>query len=102
MMWNQAQAWSTTPSKLLGFDDGSYGAYCLNEAVYVVGTHITNEMDQVKGKNDKQIRRGRQRVLDRYLSDPSQTTRKFADPAVIFATEKALAEAAQSLEFPSA
>lgn len=86
----------------MGLGLTSYGAYCLNEAVYVVGTHITNEMDKVKGKNEKQVQRGRQRVLDRYLSDSTQSTRKFADPAVIFANEKALAEAAQSLEFPRA
>lgn len=86
----------------MGLVADSYGAYCLNEAVYVVGTHVQNELDKVKGKNDKAIQRGRQRVLDRYLSDPGETKGKFADPAAIFANQKALAEAAQSLEFPSA
>jgi hypothetical protein len=86
----------------LGFEDGAYGSYCLNEAVYVVGTHITNELDSVKGKNQKAIQRGRQRVLDRYLGGSGPQTGKFADPAAVFAAEKALAEAAQSLEFPSA
>ena len=97
LLWSQAKTWQVAPSTLLELK--GYPAYCLNEAVYCVGTFITNELDKVKGKTEQQVQRGRQRVLDKYLDpDPTKTKGKFADPAKLMEQQRLLDEAAKSLE----
>lgn len=72
---------------MLGLEMGEYPAFCLNQAVWYLGTTIEAEMDeasQEKPSPEAQRSRGaRKRVLDRYL-EPGNLKKQYADPAAFF------------------
>lgn len=73
-MWNvylESRTWRTKPSNLFGIAD-EYVAYCLDEAVAMVGNHITNELEKIQGKNGRQIEGRRQAALNRMLGKVPQ------------------------------
>lgn len=61
--------WGVRPSNLLGIDD-PYRAYCLDEAVGSWGTYVTNELDKIDGKTDKEVSRKRKNRLLYLLDAP--------------------------------
>lgn len=75
---------------MLGLEQGSYEAYCLDEAVAYYGLTLETELDKAGSKPSKEERKAeaaRQRVLDRWLDDPDEAEKKkagFADPALMF------------------
>jgi len=64
------------PSELLAIQD-EYLAYCLDEVVMTFGTYVKNELESVKGKNEKEIEGRRLLVLRRLLSGEGP---KFREP----------------------
>jgi hypothetical protein len=54
-------------------------AFCLDRAVAVFGNTLSAELEDVEGKNKKQIIRKREQILRRWIPEASET-RKFADP----------------------
>lgn len=76
------------PSLRLGLTPGSYEAYCLDEAVWYLGTYITQEVDKVghkPAKGEANAVAAKKRKLDQLLGDSSkQNTKGFADPAAFF------------------
>lgn len=55
-----------TPSSLLSLED-PYVAFCMNEAVWELGTFIENKLNEVSGKNDKEVEGKRRLVLKKIL-----------------------------------
>ena len=76
------------PSVRFGLVAGSYEAYCLDEAVWYLGTYITQEIDKVGHKPQKgeaAAVAAKKRKLDQLLSDSSKPQKQqFADPAAFF------------------
>lgn len=86
VLWQQSQATHRPPSDILGLTAGSYEAYCLDQAVWYVGTTIEGELEQAghkKQKGEGRVIAARQAVLDKYLGK-TETKGQFADPAVLF------------------
>lgn len=55
-----------------------YAAYCLDEACMAFGSYIQSELDQVTGKNDKEIQ-GRRTLKMKALLDDNPEAR-YATP----------------------
>lgn len=72
---------------MLGLTPGSYEAYCLDEAVWYLGTFLENELQkagrQKKQKGEAQAEAARKRVLNKYLN-AGTTKGQYMDPAVLF------------------
>ena len=88
ILYGEARRWKVPPSELLGLEPGSYDAFCLNQAVNYLGSHIESELDKVGQKKDSKQRSNeaaRQRRLEALLT-PKGKERKgqYMDPAVIF------------------
>lgn len=69
-MWRESQALQVTPSSQLGLTEGSYEAYCFNQAVWAFGSKIDSEVEKAGHKRQKgeaAMASARKRVLDRYL-----------------------------------
>lgn len=62
----EARTWRKTPSEMFEVED-RYVAYCFDEAVAIIGNHISHELDKVDGKNSRQIESRRKAVLNRLL-----------------------------------
>lgn len=84
-----AKEFRSLPSDLLKIGD-PYIAYCLNEACYMWGTYVDNEVNEVGEKPDrkmKDIMRKRQHRLTQLVTSPedltAQSTKKFRDPAEV-------------------
>lgn len=74
------------PSQVMGLTQGSYEAFCLDQAVWYMGITITEELNKVGHKRQKgeaANEAGRKRVLAKYLSDSSATP-QYADPSALF------------------
>lgn len=65
-MYRMAQTVNVRPSEFLGIED-PYVAYCCDEAVIAFGLGVETQVDAVEAKNDKELSRKRQQVLDRLL-----------------------------------
>lgn len=68
-MWSlfqDSKLWGVRPSSLLDIQN-SYEAYCFDEAISSFGTRITNEIEKIDGKNEKDVARKRQRKLTQLL-----------------------------------
>lgn len=78
-----AKTWGTTPSQHLGLEQGSYEAYRLDEAVAWFGNRLKHELEEVKGKTEKQ-REGRRKLILHKLFAGDVGGPKFADPAAKF------------------
>lgn len=86
MLAKQAEATFQAPSSIIGLVQGSYEAYCLDQAVWFVGATIQNELEKAGHKRQKgeaNIVAARQRVLAKYLGN-SDGKQQFADPAAFF------------------
>jgi hypothetical protein len=66
----EAKTWRRTPSELFSIDD-PYVAYCLDEAVAMIGGWITGELEKVEGKTQKAVEVRREFVLKRLLTKGS-------------------------------
>lgn len=77
-----------TPSELIGLTAGSYEAYCLDEAVWFFGTHLSNALEkagQKRAKGAGKTESARKRVLAKYLDDRKKPqSKQYADPALLF------------------
>lgn len=64
---------------------GSYEAYCLDQAVWYVGSTITSELEKAgqgkKSKGQAKAEAARKRVLNKFLGGDTQETKMYADPA---------------------
>lgn len=87
LLYNQAVTWRARPSELVAIDD-EYVAYCLDQAVFHVGTTIKSELESVEGKTDQELTAKRQAILNKYFSDEDTTARQYADPALFFSSQK--------------
>jgi hypothetical protein len=76
----QAKGWQVRPSALLGLGPDSWEAYCLDEAVFMWGGWVTQQLEKVKGKNEAQVQRGQEMRLTQILG--TQGKGKFRDPAM--------------------
>jgi len=73
----------------MGLEQGSYVAYCFDEAVIYFGMTVDSELQEAGQKQSKEDRRAqmaRERYLDRVLNDGNEksATKGFADPAAMF------------------
>lgn len=71
-----------SPSTILGLTEGSYEAYCLDEAVWAFGSRIDSEVEKAGHKRQKgeaAMQSARKRVLDRYLKGTGDKGR-YRDP----------------------
>jgi hypothetical protein len=60
-----------------------WAAYCLDRAVYAYGSTLSNKLDSVNVKNDKDGKKTqakRQRLLDKWIPDLHGDGPKFKDP----------------------
>lgn len=81
-MYVQAKTWKTRPSELLGIDD-PYLAYCVDEAISDFGNYVSEELNKVKGKDEKAIAGKQELVLKGLLGDDPKA--RYAQPV---ATDK--------------
>jgi hypothetical protein len=88
VLWRKSQALGLQPSEALGLTRGSYEAYCLDEAVWYLGTTIEAELNEAEnGKPSKGQRKAedaRKRVLEKHFGKTPEAKRKFADPMAFF------------------
>lgn len=71
---------------MLGLTSGSYEAYCLDQAVWYLGTQTTHRLEKIgrkKQKGEAAIEAARKRELDKILGVESGAS-GFADPAALF------------------
>jgi hypothetical protein len=72
---------------MMGLTTGSYEAYCLDQAVWYLGTTISQELDKVGQKKDRKTvanEAARQRRLTMILDGKDNAKGQFADPAAFF------------------
>ena len=60
--------------------EDDYVAFCFDEAVTEFGYTIKNELDKVKGKNEKSTQGQRHALLRKLLGDEPVATGKFQSP----------------------
>lgn len=76
---------------MIGLKEGSYEAYCFNQATWYLGTKVSNEVEKVgqkKAKGQASQEAARKRKLEQLLGiaeDKKQSKGTYADPAVLFA-----------------
>ena len=88
-MGRESQALQVTPSCLVGLSDGSYEAYCFNQAVWAFGSKIDSEVEKAghkKQKGEAAMASARKRVLNRYLKGPNASG-QYRAPAAAMAEE---------------
>lgn len=86
MLWLQAQSLRTQPSKILGLTEGSYEAYCLDQAVWYFGSQVQHDLEQAgqkRAKGQSKTEAARKNMLDKYLGKKPAGS-GFADPAAFF------------------
>jgi hypothetical protein len=91
-LYSQAREWRTRPSQLIGLVEGSYPAYCFDEAIYIWGNFVSSELDKVKaGKTEEATRVARVRRLNSLLLDEDETLAQvkglFSDPGAKLTTK---------------
>lgn len=78
-VYQLSQSLTIRPSELLGIED-AYVAYCLDEAVTVFGSYVTNKLEEVEGK-PKEREKKRKAILGELLKLPDeQRFRPFRRP----------------------
>src|SRR5690606_18274428 len=86
LLWQQSQGLGVQPSVILGLTQGSYEAYCLDQAIWYFGSTIQNDLSNAghkKSKREGQIEAARKKVLHKYLGG-DQFAPRYADPAALF------------------
>lgn len=86
LVWHNAKDSNKSPSALIGLTEGSYEAYCYDQAAWYVVTTITAEVEKVgqkpvKGQAQKEA--ARTRKLQQLLGQ-AESTKGYADPAALF------------------
>lgn len=74
LMWNlfqDSKLWNQRPSTMVAIED-EYASFCFDQVVSAWGTYVTNQLDQIEGKNDKEINRKRHRKLSQLLGLPME------------------------------
>jgi len=74
-----SQSFNKLPSELL-FVEREIDAFALNRAVWLFGSTVDGKMEAVEGKNAKEIRKKRLKVLQKYVPQAADAS-GFADPA---------------------
>jgi hypothetical protein len=96
-----AKEWKERPSSLLGVSGDSYLSYCLDEAVFMFGRHVENEMNAAEeAAQGKRAAAARQMALTNILRGgehgrPSSAQEQdevgpkqgFRDPASMFSKQ---------------
>ena len=71
---------------LLGLAADSWESYCLDEAVFIWGGWVSQQLDKVKGKTEAQVQRGQEARLTQILGTEGKG--KFRDPAFALGSQK--------------
>lgn len=90
MLWETfvaAKMWGTRPSDILGIE-GSYEAFCIDQAVGEFGSFIEGELDKVKGKNADQTAGRRTALLRSLLTADTAESGRFATPVATVTREE--------------
>lgn len=78
-----AEQFQTTPSSLLGLDD-PYTRYCLDEAVYIWGRHVENELAKATegAKTDESRKRKYNQAWNKIFNQEKEpgAEQQFRDP----------------------
>ena len=74
--WTLSQAMKVRPSDMYAIE-GDFRRFCFDRAVFTFGRALDAELNSVKGKNDNEINRKRERVLAKWLDQPL----KFRSPS---------------------
>lgn len=85
MLWLRSQSLRRSPSSLLGLTEGSYEAYCLDEAIWYFGSTIQHELEkagQKRQKGEAKMEAARKRVLAKRLGEEN-VPQQYADPALL-------------------
>ena len=75
---------------MIGLVEGSYEAYCFDEAVWFLGVTINNELDSAGQKESKESRKtkmARDLVIQKYFGTKKSSGGSgsgFADPSALF------------------
>jgi hypothetical protein len=74
-VYQTAKTYQVRASDLLGVSD-PWTAYCVDNAVARFGSALEAALDAVTGKNDKEINKKRERIMEKWLDIP----RRFKSP----------------------
>jgi hypothetical protein len=73
---------------MLGLTSGSFEAFCLDQAVWYLGTRIQSELDKVGRKRDRKEvanAEARKRLMKKLMGEDEKSGGSgFADPAALF------------------
>jgi hypothetical protein len=76
-----AKEWSCRPSEILAVAD-PVTAFCFDRAVYLFGTALSSELENVKAKTDKERKNKQDRILSKWIPEAKARQKsKFKDPA---------------------
>ena len=86
LLYQQAKDLQQAPSQCLGLTQGSYEAFCLDQAVWYLGSTIQNRLEMVghkPAKGEASANQARQRELKKILEGDNAKA-VYADPAALF------------------
>ena len=86
--WHKAKDTNRSPSSLIGLIEGSYEAFCYDQAVWYVAQTITSEVDKVgekKVRGQASQEAAKLRKLNQLLGK-QEARGQYADPAAMFAS----------------
>lgn len=88
LLWVKAKSLGVTPSSILGIEQGTYPAYCLDEAVIFFGLTLESMLEkagQKPSKEERRVMRARESLLEKVLGDDDEPKKNkgFADPALM-------------------
>lgn len=81
MLWQlyqMATTYQIRPSDLVGLSN-DWEAFCLDRAVFLFGTALSNDLEGQEGKNKKDVKRKREQVLERWFPE-ARKKKKFRSP----------------------
>lgn len=84
LVWNlylDSKTWAVRPSQLLDISD-SYVAYCLDEAVALLGNEVSAALDKCDGKTRGQIESKQQKVLNQMVGSTPGAKGQFRAPII--------------------
>lgn len=65
-LYQQSKLWHKLPSEIVRITD-DYIGYCFDEAVALFGTMVTQELEKIKGKDEKSVEKRRNSKLNQLL-----------------------------------
>lgn len=81
--WKISKAYSKTPAEIYSIKD-EYAAWCFNRAVFLFGTTLEAEIEEVqnKAKNQRQAQFRLTNLLNKWLYMPGEDVKgRYRDPA---------------------